>query len=154
MIPFAPERIAEVIAAWISAADPSVTIVLEVHPSSPAPAAMIDPCSVQVSVPQLMNTIFLPAGIGFVIGAVIPIDVGRLECAATRARASDRAVLRAGDSLAELAALVLLVFVLLLPILLQPTAASRTASSSRSGVAARGLRRAGSRCDMGSLQVS
>ena len=54
-----------------------MTIVLAVHPSSLAPWAMIEPCSVQVSVPQLMNTTFLPVGIGLVIGTLTPIDVGR-----------------------------------------------------------------------------
>ena len=51
----------------------------------------------QVSVPQLMNTTFLPAGIGLVTGVVTPMDVGRWECAATSVRASCKAAFRAGD---------------------------------------------------------
>src|SRR5437867_2574829 len=46
-------------------------------------SATILPCSTHCATPQLMNTIFLPAGTGLPIGSVTLIAVGRFEARAT-----------------------------------------------------------------------
>lgn len=83
-----------------------------------------------------MNTTFLPVGMGFVIGTLIPIDVGRAECAATSACASCRpaedlaaAALAVPTVLAESAEVLLL--------LLQPVAITAVTDSKDSAVARR-----------------
>src|SRR5205823_3411594 len=58
--------------------EPSVPTVVTLQPSVFAPWVRIGPWMAQASTPQLMNVIFLPVGIGFLIGVVCVIVVGRV----------------------------------------------------------------------------
>src|SRR5205823_3036815 len=75
----APLRSAVVNALWICVGDPSVAIVCDVHPRWLAASLTMLPCSWHWAAPQLMNTSFLPVGIGFLIGVDSVMFAGRVE---------------------------------------------------------------------------
>jgi hypothetical protein len=85
MMPSAPPRSAVSNPFLICWGDPSVAIVLELHPSLAAASATILPWSWQAAAPQLMNTSFLPDGTLLSIGVVTVMSLGRLVAAATTA---------------------------------------------------------------------
>ena len=77
MIALVPFRTAAWIAFWTFSGEPSVPTWLTDQPSVFAPCCRIGPWTAQASTPQLMKVIFLPVGIGFLIGVVCVIAVGR-----------------------------------------------------------------------------
>src|SRR5579859_5046062 len=62
---------------------PVVAIVEDDHPSSEAALATILPCRSHTAMPQLMKSIFLPAGIALPTGVVTVTVVGRCMAWAT-----------------------------------------------------------------------
>src|SRR5689334_15005416 len=73
----APLRRAVANALWIFSGEPSVAIVCDVHPRWLAASLTMLPCSWHCAAPQLMNTSFLPVGIGFWIGVETVMLDGR-----------------------------------------------------------------------------
>src|SRR4051794_4039254 len=75
---FAPSRMADWKAFWTFSGEPSVPTCLTDQSRTLAPSVRIGPWTAHASTPQLMNVIFLPAGIGLSIGLACVICVGRV----------------------------------------------------------------------------
>src|SRR3954453_22187147 len=97
-----PLRIAASMAPWTFSGEPSVATWSTVQPRADAALARIGPWIAQASTPQLTKVIFLPVGIGLVIGAVTLIVVGRTAALATVALAAARPALSTEEDAASL----------------------------------------------------
>ena len=150
MIALVPFRTAAWIAFWTFSGEPSVPTWLTDQPSVFAPCCRIGPWTAQASTPQLMKVIFLPVGIGFLIGVVCVIAVGRALYLASSCWAADT------DEFDELA-VADPPLLLLLPLLPQPAASSAITASAAMGTSVTrrclGVRRCGL-MDMGCLLLS